>query len=192
MKLPPPIGTLPVDSKFPLENFERMFDESHPRLRDEARKEFAKNCKKHIDDISSKYILKDETADQAILFLPAEAIFAEIHAFHPNVIKYSQSKKVWIASPTTLMAILTTVQSVVRDMERSKYMNVLHREINHLGEEFRRYGERWNNFSKHLMTVTKDADEIHTTTKKIAKKFDRIMDVDFDKKELDSSKAGLI
>ncbi len=178
LTLPEPIGLLCVDSKFPLENFKRMFEGDSDEDKKVARREFVRNIKKHIDDIADKYIIKDVTADQAIMFLPAEAIFAEIHAYHSEVIEYSQQRRVWIASPTTFMATLTTVQSVIMNMERSKYMSILHQHINKLGEEFKRYEDRWTNFSKHLSTVTKDADLIHKTTGKISKQFEKIMQVE--------------
>jgi len=179
--LPEPTGKLIVDSKFPLENFRRMFD---PALNDlekkEVTKEFKNNLKKHIDDISSKYIIKEETADQAVLFLPAEAIFAEIHAYHGDIIEYAQNKRVWLASPTTFMAMLTTVQVVLNNIERSKYTTVIHQELNRLGEEFGRYRKRWDNLAAHIDTVTKDVKEIHTTTEKISQRFGQISDVQID------------
>ena len=178
--LPDPIGLLCVDSKFPLENFKRMFGGTSEEEKTIARREFVKNLKKHIDDISGKYIVKNETADQAILFLPAEAIFAEIHAYHPDIIEYSQKKRVWIASPTTFMATLTTVQSVIMNMERSKYMGILHDEINKLGIEFSRYESRWIDLTKHLSTVTNDVEKINKTSTKISKRFQKIMQVEIE------------
>jgi DNA recombination protein RmuC len=179
--LPEPIGTLCVDSKFPLENFKRMMSKTiDEEARDVFTKEFVKNLKKHIDDISSKYILTGETADQAILFLPAEAIFAEIHAYHHEIVEYANTKRVWLASPTTFLATLTTVQSVMVNLERNKYMSVMHDEINKLGEEFERYQDRWNDLSRHLTTVTKDVDKIHITSNKISGRFQKIMAVDIE------------
>lgn len=183
LDLPEPIGKLCVDSKFPLENFKRMFEGSIEE-KTNARKEFVKNVKKHIDDISSKYIIGGETAEQAVLFLPAEAIFAEIHAYHEDIIAYSQKKNVWIASPTTFMATLTMVQSVMMNMERSKYMSILHEEINKLGADFGLYEKRWTDLTKHLATVTKDVNNINITTGKISKRFQKIMEVDIDKGQL--------
>lgn len=177
--LPEPLGTLAVDSKFPLENFKRMHDpELAQSMRDQHRKEFVKNVKKHIDDIAGKYIIQGETSDQAIMFLPAEAIFAELHAYHEEVIHYANSKRIWIASPTTFMATLTTVQSVLVNIERNKYMEVIHLEINKLGKEFERYQTRWDDLAKHINTVQKDVDKIHTTSNKIADRFKRIVDVE--------------
>ncbi len=179
--LPEPTGKIIVDSKFPLENFRRMFDVNLNEIeKKEVTREFKNNLKKHIDDISSKYIIKDETADQAVLFLPAEAIFAEIHAYHGDIIDYAQAKRVWLASPTTFMAMLTTVQVVLNNIERSKYTTVIHQELNKLGEEFLRYRKRWDSLASHIDTVTKDVKDIHVTTEKISQRFGQISDVKID------------
>ena len=179
--LPEPTGNIVVDSKFPLENFRRMFDMNYTEIeRREFAKEFKANLKKHIDDISNKYIISGETTDQAILFLPAEAIFAEIYAYHPDIIDYAQTKKVWLTSPTTFMAMITTIQVVIQNIERSKYTNVIHLELNKLADEFSRYKKRWDNLASHIETVSKDVKEIHTTTEKITTRFNHISEVKID------------
>lgn len=180
--LPQPTGSLVVDSKFPLENFRRMFDTTlHESERKEYVKDFKNNLKKHIDDIANKYIIRDVTADQAVLFLPAEAIFAELYAYHGDIIDYAHSKKVWITSPTTFMAMITTVQVVLNNIERSKYTNVIHQELNKLADEFGRYKKRWDALASHIDTVSKDVKEIHITTNKITDRFEQISDVKIDK-----------
>lgn len=179
--LPEPTGKLVVDSKFPLENFRRMFDQNLNEVeKKDVTRDFKNNLKKHIDDISSKYIISGETADQAVLFLPAEAIFAELYAYHGDVIEYAHQKRVWITSPTTFMAMLTTVQVVLNNIERSKYTNVIHQELNKLAEEFSRYKKRWDNLASHIDTVSKDVKEIHTTTEKITTRFSQISEVKID------------
>lgn len=179
--LPEPTGNIVVDSKFPLENFRRMFDPIYTDIeRKEFTKEFKSNLKKHIDDISDKYIIAGETTDQAILFLPAEAIFAEIYAYHADIIDYAQTKKVWLTSPTTFMAMITTIQVVIQNIERSKYTNIIHQELNKLGDEFSRYKKRWDNLASHIDTVSKDVKEIHTTTEKITSRFGQISNVQID------------
>lgn len=176
LHLPEPMGMMAVDAKFPLENYLRMVDgELDDTSRKEATKEFSKNVKKHIDDISSKYIIPNETSDQAILFLPAEAIFSEVHAYHHELINYAAKKRVWIASPTTLLAMLSTVQSVLITIERNKHMDEIHAEINKLGEDFTRYEERWDDLSRHLSTVQKDVDKLHISSQKISDRFKRIV-----------------
>lgn len=176
---PNPLGNICIDSKFPLENYRYMLEKG---LTDEERKRreklFESDVKKHIDAINSKYIINGETSDQAIMFLPAEAIFAEINAYHTNLINYAYERGVYIASPTTLMSLLTIIESILMGMERDKYTSVIHTELNKLGDEFMRYKDRWDKLSNHIETVSKDVKEIHITTDKITKRFDSINNVD--------------
>ena len=131
---PQPLGSICIDSKFPLENYKKMMDKN---LSNEEialyEKKFKQDVIKHIDDIKEKYIIPNETADSAIMFVPAEAVFAEINAYHEDLISYSQKAKVWIASPTTLMFLLTTVQVFLQNIERDKYSNNSE-ELNKLGK----------------------------------------------------------
>ena len=176
---PSPLGTICIDSKFPLENYERMTDRSLSNMeRESATKLFKSDVKKHIDAISNKYIIPGETADEAIMFLPAEAIFAEINAYHPELLKYSYEKRVWITSPTTLMSTLTIIQMILKNMERDKYAQIIHVELNKLSKEFSKYRERWDKLSRSIDTVTKDIKDINITTEKITKRFDSINSVD--------------
>lgn len=176
---PNPLGTIGIDSKFPLEHYEIMVDRNRSHLeREEAAKAFKQDVRKHIDAISSKYIIDEETSSQAIMFLPAEAIFAEINAYHPDILNYAYKKHVWITSPTTLMSTLTIVSMIIKDMERDKYAKVIHAELAKLGVEFGRYKTRWEKLSKSIESVNKEVLEINTTTDKISKRFDEINNVD--------------
>ncbi|MFA6237809.1 MAG: DNA recombination protein RmuC [Bacteriovorax sp.] len=180
--MPGSMGNIAVDSKFPLENYRRMIDLNFTVAeRAEFTRDFRNNVKKHIDDIAKKYIIEGETADQAILFLPAEAIFAEINAYHHDIISHAQNKRVWLVSPTTFMATLTTIQVVIQNVERSKYTSVIHEELKKLGLEFVRYKDRWDKLSKHIDNVSQDVKDIHTTTEKISNRFEQISDVKIDK-----------
>ena len=182
---PEPLGTICIDAKFPLENYRRLVEKG---ISDNERalryKAFDNDVKKHIDAIASKYIIPNETSDQAIMFLPAEAIFAEINAYHTSLIKYAASKKVWITSPTTLMSLLTIIEAVLKGLERDKYTSIIHEELNRLGVEFGRYKERWDKLSRTIQTVNNDVENIHKTTEKITKRFDSINNVKLE----DSSK----
>ena len=183
---PEPLGTICIDSKFPLENYRRLVEKGlSTREREERSKLFEADVKKHIDAIASKYIIAGETAEEAIMFLPAEAIFAEINAYHTSLIKYAAGKKVWIASPTTLMSLLTIIQSVLMGLERDKYTSVIHEELNKLGVEFARYRDRWDKLSRSIQTVSSDVENIHKTTEKITKRFDSINNVKIDNSEND-------
>ena len=133
---PDPLGTICIDSKFPLENYQRMTDRE--RTKEEralAEKGFVQDVKKHIDDISSKYIVAGVTSDEAIMFLPAEAIFAEINAYHPELISYAYNHRVWITGPTTLISTLSTISMIIKNIERDKYAKVIHDELLSINEQ---------------------------------------------------------
>ena len=181
---PEPLGVIAIDSKFPLENYRIMVDKRYDKLsRETAAKLFKNDVKKHIDAISSKYIIEGETSNQAIMFLPAEAIFAELNAYHSDIIEYAYKKRVWITSPTTLMSTLTTIQVIIKNKERDKYAKVIQEELGKLSIEFSRYKDRWDKLSRSIETVSKDVIDIHTTTNKISKRFDSINSVDIEKIE---------
>ncbi len=176
---PEPLGLVAIDSKFPLENYQNMVNKNISKIEREIyEKKFKSDVKKHIDAISSKYIIKGETSDQAIMFLPAEAIFAEINAYHNDLLKYAYDKRVWITSPTTLMSTLSIIQMILKNMERDKYAKVIHLELSKLSDEFSKYRVRWDKLNRSIETVTKDIKDINITTDKITKRFDAINKVD--------------
>ena len=182
---PKPLGTIAIDSKFPLENYQLMVDKKlSVSDREKAEKMFKMDMKKHIDAISEKYIIPGETTDQAILFLPAEAIFAEVNAYHPDIINYAYKKRVWITSPTTLISTLTVIEMIIKNMERDKYASIIHDELNKLGLEFARYKERWDKLTRSIDTVNKDIQSVSITTDKITKKFASINKVEVENNEI--------
>ena len=159
LRCPQPLGMVCIDSKFPLENYQRMMDRTLSDVeRETYEKAFKADVKKHIDAISSKYIIKDVTSDQAIMFLPAEAIFAEINAYHPDLVTYAQKKRVWLTSPTTLIATLTTIEVILRNIERDKHAKEIQIELGKLSQEFARYRTRWDNLSKSIIKVNKEVE----------------------------------
>ena len=183
---PEPLGVIAIDSKFPLENYQNMVDKSKDNItREQYTKMFRIDMKKHIDAISSKYIINGVTSDQAILFLPAEAIFAEINAYHTDIIEYAYKKRVWITSPTTLISTLTTIEIILKNIERDKYTSVIHNELRLLSDEFNRYKERWDKLYKSIETVSKDVKDIHVTTDKITKRFNSINQVEMEKIQIE-------
>lgn len=176
---PEPLGTVAIDSKFPLENYQIMVDRNKSQVeRTTAEKQFKIDVKKHIDAISDKYIIPGVTSNQAIMFLPAEAIFSEINAYHSDLVEYAYKRHVWITSPTTLISTFTVIQVLLKNIERDKYTSIIHDELNKLGIEFSRYKERWDKLSRSIETVNKDVESIHVTTDKISKRFESISSVD--------------
>ena len=189
---PEPLGNIAVDSKFPLENYRKMYNNDLSQIeRENARKDFVTDLKKHIDAISSKYIIKNETSEQAILFLPAEAIFAEINAYHTDIIEYAYKKNVRIASPTTLISVLTVIQVMMTNLERDKYANIIQQELEKLNIEFTRYRTRWDNLQKDIEKVSKDVKEINTTSNKISKRFTEISNAKFEEKTVNNNVENL-
>ena len=181
---PNPLGMIAIDSKFPLENYQQMVDRNLSKT-DRAihERQFKIDVKKHIDAISSKYIIPGITSDQAIMFLPAEAIFAEINAYHTDLLEYAYKKKVWITSPTTLISTLSVIQMIIKNIERDQYTSIIHEELKKLGVEFSRYKERWDHLAKSIQMVNKDVENVYITTEKITRKFDSISQVEVSKLE---------
>lgn len=179
--LPEPTGTVAVDSKFPLENYHRMFDAalSEPE-RLAAQKLFKADVRKHIDDIAAKYIIANVTSDGAVMFVPAEAVFAEIHAYHADVVDYAMAKRVWVVSPTTLMAVLNTARAVLKDVETRKQVHIIKDELGKLGKEFGRFDQRMKKLADHIRQAHEDAQDVHTTSQKISRRFEAIEKVELE------------
>jgi DNA recombination protein RmuC len=179
--LPEPTGLVGVDSKFPLENFNRMFaDGASEAERAVAQKAFAADVRKHIDDISQKYILAGETSEGAVMFVPAEAVFAEIHAYHADVVDYALQRRVWIVSPTTLMAVLNTARAVLKDVETRKQIHIIKDELGKLGKDFELFDRRMKSLADHIRLANKDVEEVHRSSQKISQRFAKIERVELE------------
>ncbi|MSQ81047.1 MAG: DNA recombination protein RmuC [Candidatus Methylopumilus sp.] len=173
--LPEPTGTVAIDSKFPLESYRRMLDSSLSA--DEiknAQKQFKLDIKKHIQDIASKYIIPNETSDGAVMFIPAEAVFAEIHAYHFDLIEEAMSQRVWLVSPTTLMAVLNTARAVLKDVETRKQVHIIKAELGRLGQEFERFDVRMKKLADNIRQAHEHAQDVHVTSQKISRRFSQI------------------
>jgi DNA recombination protein RmuC len=179
--LPEPTGKVAVDSKFPLENFSRMFDrELAEGERSLATKQFKANVKKHVDDIAGKYIIENETSDGAVMFVPAEAVFAEIHAYHPDLVEYALSRRVWIVSPTTMMAVLNTARAVIKDVETRKQIHIIKDALAKLGKDFNLFDDRLQKLATHIRQAHEDTEKIQISGHKLTQHFKRIESVDLE------------
>jgi DNA recombination protein RmuC len=188
LRLPAPTGLVAVDSKFPLENYHRMFEGAETE-RALAKKQFRTDLRKHVDDIAKKYILPGETSEGAVMFVPAEAVFAEVHAYHAEVVEYANAKRVWIVSPTTLMAVLNTARAVLKDVETRKQIHVIRDALGRLGVDFRRFDERMRKLADHIRQAHQDAEEVQTSSRKISQQFQKIEAADLDEIPSDSAKV---
>ena len=181
LKLPPPTGMVAVDAKFPLENYRRMFE---PGLAEPerlaAQRQFRADVKKHVDDIAAKYIIAGETSDGAVMFVPAEAVFAEIHAYHSEVVDYAMQRRVWIVSPTTLMAVLNTARAVMKDVATREQVHIIKDELGKLGKDFQRFDARMRKLADHIRLAHQDAEDVRVSSDKITRRFTQIERVELD------------
>jgi DNA recombination protein RmuC len=192
LDLPPPTGKVAIDAKFPLENYNRMFDSTLAQLdRKAAQTAFRADVRRHIDTIADKYILPGVTADGAVMFLPAEAVFAELHASHPETIAHAQSRRVWIVSPTTLMAVLNTARAVLKDVETRRQIHVIQEELGRLAKDFERFDKRMSALADHIRQANKDVEEVHISSRKISAHFQRIESARLDEPDEESAANAL-
>jgi len=183
LRLPPPTGLVTVDSKFPLENYHRMFDREADQVeRALAQKQFKADIRKHVDDIARKYIIAGETSDGAVMFVPAEAVFAEIHAYHPEVVEYAIGRRVWIVSPTTLMAVLNTARAVLKDVETRRHIHIIQEELGKLGVDFQRFDERMKKLADHIRQAHQDAEDVQVSSRRISQRFQQIEAAEIEEK----------
>lgn len=181
LRMPEPTGLVAVDAKFPLENYHRMFDLSLGEVeRRDARRAFRADVRKHVDDIASRYVVAGETSDGAVMFVPAEAVFAEIHGYHGEVVDHAMSRHVWIVSPTTMMAVLNTARAVLKDVETRRQVHVIKDELAKLGKDFGRFDERMRKLAAHIRQAHEDAENVQISSDKIVRRFRRIEEVELD------------
>ena len=191
--MPEPTGNLAIDAKFPLDSFKAMMDTDAAETdRKTAERQFRQDIKKHINDISSKYIISGETSDGALMFIPAEAVFAEIHAHQPQLVEEAQRKRVWMVSPTTMMAVLTTARAVLKDSATRKQIHLIQEHLVMLAADFDRFRSRMDNLSRHIQQANKDVAEVNTSARKISSRFEKIEKVELEEEDielLESSKS---
>jgi len=181
LKLPPPTGLVAVDAKFPLENYHRMLDGSAgggERLL--AQRQFRADLRKHVEDIAGKYIIAGETSDGAVMFVPAEAVFAEIHAHHPEIVDFAMQRRVWIVSPTTLMAVLNTARAVMKDVATREQVHIIKDELGKLGKDFNLFDHRLGKLADHIRQAHEDTEKLRITGDKLTRRFSRIEKVELD------------
>lgn len=182
LKLPEPTGMVAVDAKFPLENYHRMFEPGLSETdRAAAQRQFRADVKKHVEDIAGKYIIPGETSDGAVMFVPAEAVFAEIHAYHPEIVDFAMQRRVWIVSPTTLMAVLNTARAVLRDVATREQVHIIKDELSKLGKDFARFDQRMRRLADHIRQAHDDAQQVQISSDKISKRFSQIERVELDR-----------
>jgi DNA recombination protein RmuC len=184
--LPEPTGNIAIDAKFPLENFRIMIDSTaSDSNKQQAEKQFKIDIRKHIQDIADKYIIPGETSDGAVMFIPAEAVFAEIHAHHPDLVEFAQNRNVWMVSPTTMMAILTTARAVLKDAATRKQVHEIQKHLRMLADDFERFQMRMDNLAKRIAQAHSDVEQVHISSRKISQRFIQIDKADLEEIKMD-------
>ncbi len=179
--LPEPTGNIAVDAKFTLESFQRMTDLQQPDSeRERASRQFRQDIRKHIADIAERYILPGQTADGAMMFIPAEAVFAEIHAHYPDLVEEANRRRVWLVSPTTMMAILTTARAVLKDAATREQVHIIQQHLGALSKDFGRFQTRMEKLSQHIRQAHKDVELVNTSARKISSRFEKIEQVELE------------
>ena len=184
LKLPNPPGDIIIDAKFPLEAWHQMQNAKDENGRKAARKQLGMDVLKHVKDIQERYIITGETAESACLFLPSEAVYAELHANMLDVVEKSYDARVWIVSPTTMMATLNTVRAILKDARMREQTALIQKEIGMLVGDVTRLDKRVDNLGKHFDLAQKDVQEIKTSTGKISNRGRRIEDYDVESDEV--------
>jgi DNA recombination protein RmuC len=180
LRLPNPPGSIAVDAKFPLESYRLLRDATDEKARSAARRAFASDVLKHVNDIAEKYIVPGETADSALMFLPSEAIYAEIHAELPEVVERSHRLRVYIVSPTTIMATLTTIRAVLRDAQMREQAGLIQQEVRRMADDVGRLDDRVASLQRHFGQVEEDIRQIRISTYKVTKRAARIDEVELE------------
>ena len=187
--LPNPPGPIAIDSKFPLEAYEALRAAQNDRDLAEAAKLMRQAVKKHIRDISEKYIIEGETADGALMFLPSEAVYAELHANFSDLVREGFSARVWIVSPTTCMATLNTMRAILKDARMREQAGAIRKELGLLYQDVDRLGTRVENLDRHFSQAAKDISEIKISADKAGRRARRLDAFDFE--EIDSEASSV-
>jgi DNA recombination protein RmuC len=174
IRLPDPPGPLVVDAKFPLESYRLLSDAGDDAARAAAGKRFGNDVMVHVKHIAERYIVPGETAESALMFLPSEAVYAELHANFPDVVRKSYEARVWIVSPTTLMATLNTVRAVLKDAYMREQAGVIQQEVRTMLQDLARLDDRVSNLQKHFDQANDDIRQIRISTEKVSRRGERI------------------
>lgn len=183
LTLPSPPGAIAIDAKFPLEFYQALRDAGSDGEREAARRGLAQAVSRHVRDIAERYIVPGETADSALMFLPSEAVYAELHANLPAVVQEAFRRRVWIVSPTTLMATLNTVRAVLKDARISEQAGLLQAEVALLLDDVRRLDDRVARLQAHFRQADEDMRQVRISTEKIDKRAERIREVEVEAPE---------
>ena len=188
--MPEPNKMICIDSKFPFQQYKRLFEAETEEEKDALKKVFASDVKKHITVIKEKYIVENKTAPEALMFIPNDGVFAFIHHDLPEVVDYAREKRVILTSPSTLPPMLVTLNMIKIDSERAKNAKEISKQLAKLGKDFEMFGREWDTFSKQLETASKSREKLDNRVNKITGKFDSISQVELQDEPLEIEEAN--
>lgn len=180
IRLPNPPGPIVIDAKFPLEAYEALVNADGREAQARALRDLGAAVRVHIKAISDRYIIEGETADGALMFLPSEAVYAELHARLPEVVRAGFEAKVWIVSPTTCMATLNTMRAVMKDARMREQAGEIRKALRHLHRDVELVQERAGKLEVHLRQAGDDVSGILTATARAGKRAERLDNFDFE------------
>ena len=187
--LPNPPGSIVIDAKFPLESYEALMSAATDQQKKEAARLFRTAVLHHVKAISERYIVEGETADSALMFLPSEAVYAELHANFGDIVRRSFEARVWIVSPTTMMAVLNTMRAILKDARMREQAGAIRRELSLLYKDVDRLTDRVGNLDRHFGQATKDIEEIKISAGKAGSRAHRLEAFEFDQEASPETKG---
>ncbi|MEN9449532.1 MAG: recombination protein RmuC [Pseudomonadota bacterium] len=177
--LPAPTGSIAIDAKFPLEGFRKLTEIDLPKSEQRAAAaQFRQDIRHHIQAVATKYIIPGETSEGALLFIPAEAIFAEIHAHYYDLVEEAQRQRVWLVSPTTMMAVLTTTSAILKDAATREQIHLIQEHLSVLAKDFSRFQKRMDDLFRHIQLAYTDIQDAKISADKITSRFEKIEKVE--------------
>lgn len=176
IRLPYPPGDMIIDSKFPLESYNRLCEDKNDGM---AKKQFELDVRKHIDAIAEKYIIPGRTAESAMMFIASESIFETLHREFPGAIEYAARQKVFIVSPSTLWATLNTIRAVLSDIKIKRVADKIKKELDYLLTDLSRLSERAGKVQQHFAQASNDIEQLQTSVNKITPRAEKLRDMDF-------------
>lgn len=188
--MPEPNKMICIDSKFPFQQYKKLFEVESETEKESLKKDFAADVKKHITAIKEKYIVANKTAPEALMFIPNDGVFAFIHHDLPEVVDYAREKRVILTSPSTLPPMLVTLNMIKIDAERAKNAKEISEQLAKLGKDFEMFGREWDTFSRQLDTATKSREKLDKRVTRISGKFDSISQVDLQDEPLEIEESG--
>ena len=189
--MPEPNKMICIDSKFPFQQYKRLFEAESEEEKETLKKEFASDVKKHITVIKEKYIVENKTAPEALMFIPNDGVFAFIHHDLPEVVEYAREKRVILTSPSTLPPMLVTLNMIKIDAERAKNAKEISEQLAKLGKDFEMFGREWDTFSRQLDTASKSREKLDKRVTRISGKFDSISQVELQDEPLELEESNI-